>query len=56
MLPELGQVALLLALMVAGLQALLPLLGAHRGIAPLMAVARPAAGLQLDWCCWRSAS
>ena len=46
-LPELGQVALLLALLVAALQALLPLLGAQRGIAPLMAVARPAAGLQL---------
>ncbi len=46
-LPEIGQVALLLALMVAVLQAVLPLLGAHRGIAPLMAVARPAAGLQL---------
>ena len=46
-LPELGQVVLLLALMVAILQALLPLLGAHRGIAPLMAVARPAAYLQL---------
>ncbi len=46
-LPELGQIALLLALMVAVLQALLPLLGAHRGIGPLMAVARPAAALQL---------
>ena len=46
-LPEIGQVTLLLALMVAVLQALLPLLGAHRGIVPLMAVARPAAGLQL---------
>ena len=45
-LPEIGQVALLLALMVAVLQALLPLLGAHRGISPLMAVARPAAPLQ----------
>ena len=47
MLPELGQIALLLALLVAALQALLPLLGAQRGIAPLMAVARPAAFLQL---------
>ena len=46
-LPELGQIALLLALMVAALQALLPLLGADRSIAPLMAVARPAAALQL---------
>ena len=46
-LPELGQVALALALLVSLLQAMLPLLGAHRGIAPLMAVARPAAFLQL---------
>ncbi len=46
-LPELGQIALLLALLVAMLQAVLPLLGAHRNIAPLMAVARPAAALQL---------
>jgi cytochrome c-type biogenesis protein CcmF len=46
-LPEIGQVALLLALVVAALQALLPLLGAQRGIAPLMALARPAAFLQL---------
>ncbi len=47
MLPELGQVALLLALLVAALQALLPLLGAQRDIPVLMAVARPAAWLQL---------
>jgi cytochrome c-type biogenesis protein CcmF len=47
MLPELGQVALILALLAAILQALLPMLGAHRGVAPLMAVARPAAYLQL---------
>ncbi len=47
MLPALGQIALILALLVAALQALLPLLGAQRGIAPLMAVARPAAFLQL---------
>ena len=46
-LPELGQVALLLALLVATLQALLPLVGAQRGIAPWMAVARPAAYAQL---------
>ena len=46
-LPELGQIALILALLVAALQAALPMLGAHRGIAPLMAVARPAAFLQL---------
>ena len=35
MLPELGQIALILALLVAALQAALPLLGAQRGIAPL---------------------
>jgi cytochrome c-type biogenesis protein CcmF len=47
MLPELGQVVLVLALLVAALQALLPLAGAHRGLAPWMAVARPAAYAQL---------
>jgi cytochrome c-type biogenesis protein CcmF len=47
MLPELGQVVLLLALLVAALQALLPLAGAQRGIASWMAVARPAAYAQL---------
>ncbi|WP_297829467.1 heme lyase CcmF/NrfE family subunit [Thermomonas sp.] len=47
MLPELGQFALALALMVALMQAALPLLGAHRNDRALMAVARPAAYLQL---------
>ena len=47
MLPELGQVALLLALLVAVLQAALPLVGAQRGIAPWIAVARPSAYAQL---------
>ena len=47
MLPELGQVALVLALLVALLQAVLPLAGAHRGVTPWMAVARPAAYVQL---------
>ncbi len=47
MLPELGQLALVLALLVAALQALLPLAGAHRGLAAWMAVARPAAYAQL---------
>ena len=47
MLPELGQVALVLALLVAALQALLPLLGAWRAQPALMAVARPAAYMQL---------
>ena len=47
MLPELGQLALVLALLVAALQAALPLAGAHRGIGAWMAVARPAAYAQL---------
>lgn len=47
MLPELGQIALILALLVAGLQAVLPLAGAQRGKAAWMAVARPAAYAQL---------
>ena len=47
MLPELGQVALILALLIAGLQAALPLVGAHRGLQPWMVVARPAAFAQL---------
>ncbi|MEJ1098563.1 MULTISPECIES: heme lyase CcmF/NrfE family subunit [unclassified Pseudoxanthomonas] len=47
MLPELGQIALILALLVAVLQALLPLTGAQRGKASWMAVARPAAYMQL---------
>ncbi|MGQ4659172.1 heme lyase CcmF/NrfE family subunit [Lysobacter sp. F6437] len=47
MLPELGQIALVLALLLAALQAALPLAGAQRGIAPWMAVARPAAYAQL---------
>ena len=46
MLPELGQIALLLALVAAALQTLLPLLGAQRGLAPWMATARPAAYAQ----------
>ena len=33
MLPELGQIALILALLICVLQALLPLVGAQRGIA-----------------------
>ena len=46
MLPELGQIALLLALVAAVLQTVLPLLGAQRGLAPWMATARPAAYAQ----------
>ena len=47
MLPELGQVALLVALLVSLLQAVVPMLGAHRGIATWQALARPAAYTQL---------
>ena len=47
MLPELGQIALILALLIALVQAALPLTGAHRDLAPWMAVARPAAFAQL---------
>ncbi|MFZ5656851.1 MAG: heme lyase CcmF/NrfE family subunit [Pseudomonadota bacterium] len=47
MLPELGQVALLLALLVAFAQSTLPIVGAQRGIGAWMAVARPAAYAQL---------
>ena len=47
MLPELGQVALILALLLACLQAVMPLAGAQRNKASWMAVARPAAFAQL---------
>ncbi|WP_295961403.1 cytochrome c biogenesis protein CcsA, partial [uncultured Xanthomonas sp.] len=47
MLPEVGQLLLILALLTAVLQALLPLAGAQRGDARWMAVARPAAFAQL---------
>jgi cytochrome c-type biogenesis protein CcmF len=47
MFPEIGQVLLILALLVAALQAVLPLAGAQRGIASWMAIARPAAFAQL---------
>ena len=46
MLPELGQFALILALLLAGMQAALPLLGAQRGIDAWMQLARPAAYAQ----------
>jgi cytochrome c-type biogenesis protein CcmF len=46
MIPELGQLALSLALVVALVQAVLPLAGAQRGDADWMAVARPAAMVQ----------
>ncbi|TBR12284.1 MAG: heme lyase CcmF/NrfE family subunit [Lysobacter sp.] len=47
MFPELGQIALLLAFVIAVAQAALPLIGAHRRICPWMDVARPAAYAQL---------
>jgi len=43
MIPEIGHFALILALLLALVQAIPPLIGAHRGNATLMAVARPAA-------------
>ncbi len=47
MLPELGQILLVTALLMAALQTVLPLWGAQRGHASWMAVARPAAYAQL---------
>jgi cytochrome c-type biogenesis protein CcmF len=47
MIPELGHFALIVALCIAGVQALLPLIGAQRGDATWMALARPAAQGQL---------
>ena len=47
MLPELGQLALILALLLATLQSVLPLVGAQRGVDAWMRVARPAAYGQL---------
>ncbi|MGN6655385.1 MAG: heme lyase CcmF/NrfE family subunit [Rhodanobacter sp.] len=46
MTPELGQLALILALLLAFAQGVLPLIGAWRGNRALMAVARPAAAGQ----------
>ena len=43
MTPELGHFALILALLVALVQGVLPILGAHRGQAAWIAIARPAA-------------
>ncbi len=47
MIPELGHFALMLALLVAAVQGVLPLLGAHRNHVAWMGVARPAA--QMQW-------
>ena len=46
MIPELGHVALMLALAASIAQAILPLVGAQRGDPRLMAVAAPAAHAQ----------
>ncbi|MDR2013007.1 MAG: heme lyase CcmF/NrfE family subunit, partial [Rhodanobacter sp.] len=46
MIPELGQLALILALLLSAAQCVLPILGAHTGNRALMAVARPAAAGQ----------
>ena len=46
MIPEIGHFALILALMVALIQAILPLVGAQKGIASWVAIAKPAARLQ----------
>ncbi|GAB4467935.1 MAG: heme lyase CcmF/NrfE family subunit [Burkholderiaceae bacterium] len=43
MIPEIGHFALILALLLALVQATLPLVGAHKGVREWMAVARPAA-------------
>src|SRR5467141_2947285 len=56
MIPEIGQFALILALMLALVQATLPLIGAARGIPQLVSVARPAAQAQfifvaVAFCC-----
>jgi cytochrome c-type biogenesis protein CcmF len=47
MIPEIGHFALILALALAIVQGILPLVGAHRGNATLMSVARPAIAGQL---------
>src|SRR5438445_627867 len=46
MIPEIGQIALILALMLAVTQATLPLIGAGRGVPQLIALARPTAQAQ----------
>jgi len=56
MIPEIGQIALMLALMLAITQATLPLIGAARGVPQLIALARPTAQAQfifvaVAFCC-----
>ena len=47
MIPEIGQVALVLALFASILQCIPPLIGAHKNNAQLMALARPSSAIQL---------
>ena len=47
MLPELGQISLILSLLIAALLACIPLWGAHKNNAALMQTARPLAYAQL---------
>ncbi len=47
MIPEIGQMALILALCMALIQAVFPIVGAHRGIASWVALTKPAAMGQL---------
>ena len=49
MIPEIGHLALILALCMAIVQAVFPLLGASQGVDGWMAVARPAARMQLGF-------
>ncbi|CAM4328175.1 heme lyase CcmF/NrfE family subunit [Comamonas aquatilis] len=56
MIAELGVFALVLALVVAALQAVLPLVGAHWGLSSWVRLARPAAALQFLLCVLSSAS
>src|SRR5258708_13278008 len=56
MMPEIGQTALMVALMLAVKQATLPLIGAARGVPQLIALARPTAQAQfifvaIAFCC-----
>src|SRR5258705_9252731 len=56
MIPEIGQIALILALMLAITQATLPLIGAARGVPQLIGLARPTAQAQfifvaIAFCC-----
>jgi len=46
MIPEIGNFALMIALAIAIVQGVIPLIGAQLGISNLMAIARPAAQAQ----------